>query len=67
MKVREGEKDRNWLRASRFFTIRGAWYCVTRECGNLGPCDSRADAEVELMMYMRHLHEGRPAESYRVT
>ena len=66
MDVRVGEQQRNWPRASRFFVSRGEWYCVTRECGNLGPCDSRAEAEVELMMYMRHLRGGRPAESYRI-
>jgi hypothetical protein len=67
MDMRDGETTKNWFRASRFYSAQGAWYCVTRECGNLGPCDSRADAEVELMMFMRHLREGRPAEGYRAS
>ena len=64
MNVRSGESDRTWFRASRFYNARGSWFCVTREGPHLGPCDSRADVEVELMMYMRHLREGRPARDY---
>lgn len=64
MTVRSGESERSWMRASRFFTIQGNWYCITREGTSLGPCDSRADAEVELMMFLRHVQEGRPPETY---
>lgn len=57
MTSREGEGDKTWFRSDRFFCEEGKWFFTTRENTVEGPYASRAEAEQELMMYLRDLRE----------
>jgi hypothetical protein len=58
MAHRDGdEASKSWFRSERFFAEGNKWYYTTRENTIEGPFDSRADAEQELMMYLRSLRE----------
>ncbi|EKF73067.1 thiolase [Alcanivorax hongdengensis A-11-3] len=52
---KEDEQKKLWFRSDRFFNEGGKWYFSTREETVEGPFDSRADAEQELMMYIRDI------------
>ncbi|MEQ9545787.1 MAG: DUF6316 family protein [Marinobacter sp.] len=54
MDVRRGEQERNWFRSDRFTTINGQWFFQTREGTFEGPFDSVNEAQMELMLYLRH-------------
>ncbi|GAA0848196.1 DUF6316 family protein [Marinobacter sp.] len=54
MDVRKGEQERNWFRSKRFEMINGQWYFQTREGTMEGPFDSMREAEMELLLYLRH-------------
>lgn len=41
MKKREGDNIENWLRSSRFYSLKGGWYFSTREGVDFGPFPSR--------------------------
>lgn len=58
-KHREEDSDENkaWFRSDRFFCEGGKWFFSTRENTIEGPFDSRADAEQELMLYLRKQEE----------
>lgn len=51
------EQLKSWFRSDRFFAEGNKWYFTTRENTIEGPFDTRADAEQELMMYLRNLRE----------
>lgn len=57
MTSREGESEKTWFRSDRFFCEEGKWFFTTRENTVEGPYDSRAEAEQELMMYLRDMRE----------
>jgi hypothetical protein len=57
MASRDGEQDKTWFRSDRFFCEDGNWFFTTREGTVQGPFDSRADAEQELMLYLRDRRE----------
>lgn len=57
MAYREGEADKTRFRSDRFFCEDGKWFFTTREQTIQGPFDSRADAEQELMLYLRNMRE----------
>ena len=58
MDHREGDDAKKaWFRSERFFAEGNKWYFTTRENTIEGPFDSRADAEQELMLYLRNLRE----------
>lgn len=40
----------------RFVQMNGQWFYMTREGEERGPFDSRADAEGDLIDYIRHLN-----------
>ncbi|EON91174.1 hypothetical protein MARLIPOL_15302 [Marinobacter lipolyticus SM19] len=54
MDVRRGEQERNWFRSDRFTTINGQWFFQTREGTFEGPFDSVNEAQMELMLFLRH-------------
>ena len=56
MDVRSGEKDKTWFRGDRFLHINDKWFFMTRELTQEGPFVSRAEAERELMLYIRHIN-----------
>lgn len=43
--VRAGEQPRTWFRTSRFFVVAGGWYFSTREDIDVGPYETREEAE----------------------
>lgn len=57
MTMRKGEESKTRFRGERFFQEGGKWYITTREGKLLGPTLTRADAEQELMMYLRDLEQ----------
>ncbi|AMQ89691.1 DUF6316 family protein [Marinobacter sp. LQ44] len=55
METRKGEQqERHWFRSERFSLVNGQWYFQTREGSIQGPFDSVQEAEMELMLYLRH-------------
>ncbi|MFO7529115.1 MAG: DUF6316 family protein [Marinobacter sp.] len=54
MDVRKGEQERHWFRSKRFEVINGQWYFQTREGTMEGPFDSMKEAQMELLLYLRH-------------
>ena len=57
MTVRAGEKDRSWFRSERFCNINGRWFFSTREGTQEGPFSHKREAEMELMLYVRHAND----------
>ena len=57
MNYREGEDSGTYFRTERFYSVNGQWFFTTREGHNAGPYDNHEEAEVELMMYIRHLND----------
>lgn len=45
---RASEPERPFFRCSRYFSVGHQWYATTREGGDVGPFDDRAEAELEL-------------------
>ena len=54
MVVRKGEVERNWFRTDRFERINGQLYFQTREGDVEGPFSDMNEAQMELMLYLRH-------------
>ncbi|WP_375171731.1 DUF6316 family protein [Marinobacter sp.] len=57
MDVRKGEAERHWFRGDRFELVNGQWYFQTREGSLEGPFDSVREAELELLLYLRHAED----------
>ena len=57
MTCRAGENDRTWFRNERFLCINGEWYFLTRENTQEGPFDTKREAEMELMLFLRHAND----------
>jgi hypothetical protein len=55
MKRKSDEKDVTVFRTDRFFLSDGKWFFTTREGANLGPYDTREDAERALMKHLLDL------------
>ena len=53
MVKRSGESTTVRFRAQRFFSSSGEWFFATRENTVVGPFDSYAEAEIELIFYLR--------------
>ncbi len=58
MEYRQGEKSAQHYRAHRFFCISGEWFFSSREHLQIGPFQNKDDAEMELMLFLRHVNEG---------
>jgi hypothetical protein len=50
----DGEKKKLHFQVDRFFQQNGEWFYMTREGEEHGPFDSKADAEGDLIDYIRH-------------
>lgn len=57
MTSRKGESEAGHPRTDRFFCICGKWYFSSRENLQIGPFNSREDAESELMTFLRHIRQ----------
>ena len=58
MEYRAGEAGTENSRTPRYFCISGQWYFSSRENLQMGPFPSLDDAEMELLMFLRHVNEG---------
>lgn len=58
MQCRTGEAEGENSRTPRYFCISGQWYFSSRETLQVGPFPSQDDAEMELLMFLRHVGEG---------
>ena len=58
MDCRAGEAGTKNSRTPRYFCISGQWYFSSRENLQMGPFSSLDDAEMELLMFLRHVGEG---------
>ncbi|SDW93441.1 DUF6316 family protein [Marinobacter mobilis] len=57
MDVRHGEESRSWFRSSRFVCVNGQYFYQTREGSTEGPFDSAKEAEMDLLLYLRHAED----------
>ena len=57
MDIRSGEQERHWFRSERFSLVNGQWYFQTREGTVEGPFDDVREAEMELLLYLRHAED----------
>ncbi len=53
MNCREGEGSQARFRVGRLHCSQGKWYCTLRENETFGPFESKAEAQVELLFYLR--------------
>ena len=63
MSHRIGEPKKQYFRSDRLFCVGSYWFFSTREGSELGPFSSRTDAQGELLLYIRHMNEGRAVAS----
>lgn len=54
MTVRRGETERNWFRSDRFERENGQLYFQTREGSMEGPFSDMNEAQMVLLLYLRH-------------
>ncbi len=59
--TRKNEQTKHWFRSERLFTVDGFWYFSTREGLDLGPYESRSEAQIEAG-FLRELLMGQPGE-----
>jgi hypothetical protein len=57
MSVRIGETDKRWFRSGRFTHVNNKWFFTTREFTEEGPFASKQEAEMELLLYIRHAND----------
>ena len=53
MACRKGEEEKTYFRMDRFYSENGQWRFMTREGYEMGPYDSKKEAEGELALYIR--------------
>lgn len=58
MQCRSGEVANAHGRTDRYFCISGEWFFSTRENLQIGPFLTYDAAEVEMIMFLRHMQEG---------
>lgn len=51
--VRSGEQHRTYFRTERIFMSNGEWYFAIRDGAPRGPYNTKKEAEVELMLFLR--------------
>jgi len=49
--------NKNFFKTDRTFLVNGQWYFSTREGNDLGPFESKQDAENEIALYIRRTVE----------
>ena len=57
MDIRSGEQERHWFRSERFSLVNGQWYFQTRAGTVEGAFDDVREAEMELLLYLRHAED----------
>jgi len=57
MSVRTGETNKRWFRSERFLHVNDEWFFSTRELTEEGPFLTKQDAEMELLLYIRHAND----------
>jgi len=57
MTVRIGETTKSWFRSERYLHVNDQWYFTTREMTEEGPYITKQEAEMELMLYIRHMND----------
>ena len=57
MSVRTGETDKRWFRSERFTHVNDQWFFTTREMTEEGPFESKQDAAMELILYIRYCND----------
>jgi len=63
MKRKSDEKDLTVFRTDRYFLSDGKWFFTTREGANVGPFDTREDAERALTQLLLDMGI-KPADSW---
>jgi len=53
----DGDQPKTFFQMDRFVQMNGEWFYTTREGEERGPFDSKADAEGDLIDYIRHLDQ----------
>lgn len=53
----DGEESKTFFQMDRFVQMNGQWFYTTREGEERGPFDSRADAEGDLIAYIRQIEQ----------
>ena len=61
---RDGEST--WFRSDRVFGAEDQWYFHTREGVDIGPYDTRCEAEIEAAMLRELLIGSAPAQALRI-
>ena len=49
------DEAKTYFQMSRFVQMNGEWFYTTREGDERGPFESKAEAEGDLIAYIRHL------------
>lgn len=53
----DGEDSKTFFQMDRFYQMNTQWFYMTREGEERGPFDSKADAEGDLIAYIRYLDQ----------
>ena len=64
---RSGESARMWFRSDRCFAVGDQWYFLTREGIDVGPYDSKLEAETEARRLVRLLKKCETDEQRRLS
>ncbi len=62
---RKNERPRAWFRSDRVFSSEGRWYFSTREGIELGPWNSHAEADCQVLELRRRLERMCPGKQSR--
>lgn len=49
--------DKRFFKMDRFYQMNAEWFYMTREGEEKGPFESKADAEGDLITYIRHMDQ----------
>lgn len=53
----DGGDTKRFFKMDRFYHMNTQWFYMTREGEERGPFESRADAEGDLIAYIRHMDQ----------
>lgn len=66
MENRKNESQKIWFRSERVFRVDGRWYFHTREGIDVGPYESRFEAEIDATMLIANLKAADPGRAKTV-
>lgn len=55
--LRKSEQDGVYFRSNRFYKINRKYYCSTREGVEIGPYDSKDEADIDLIRFIRRVEK----------